>query len=40
MNIQKHIAEIPYLPLIFGQNYAHRLYKGYQYTDDVREISA
>jgi len=37
MTIQKHIAEIPYLPLIFSQNYAHRLYKGYQYTDDMRE---
>lgn len=37
MNLQSYIPEFPFLPAIFTPRYTHRLYKNYEYTDQVRQ---
>lgn len=38
MNLQRHLPDISFLPVMIAKQYSHRLFRDFKYTDAVRKI--
>lgn len=36
LNLQKHLTKLEFLPVMMRENFSHRIYKGYFYSDEAR----